>query len=86
MGTRPPDRPVPSEQAERDLAQDLDRLQKTREEMAEELRQIMPDVWQRVAMKREDSLVTLRQLLLHTVHHLENHVATIEEKRAALGL
>jgi hypothetical protein len=30
--------------------------------------------------------VTLRQLLLHTVHHLENHVATIEEKRAALGL
>jgi uncharacterized damage-inducible protein DinB len=86
MGTRPPDRTVPADQAERDLAQDLDRLQKSREEMAEELRRITPDVWQRVAMQRQDSLVTLRQLLLHTVHHLENHVGAIQEKRAALGL
>jgi uncharacterized damage-inducible protein DinB len=86
MGARPPDRPVPSDQAERDTAQDLDRLQKTREEMAEELRQITPDVWQRVAMQREDSLVTLRQLLQRTALHLETHVEAIAEKRAALGL
>ena len=86
LGARPPDRPAPSDQAERDTAQDVDRLQKTREEMAEELRLITPDVWQRVAMQRDDSLVTLRQLLLRTVLHLETHVEAIKEKRAALGL
>ena len=86
LAGRPPDRPAPSEHAERDIAQDLDRLQKTRDEMAEELRQITPDVWQRVAMQREDSLVTLRQLLQRTALHLETHVEAIQEKRVALGL
>ena len=79
-------RPQPQPQPERDVEADLRQLQTTREQMAEELRPLEPDVWARVAMKREERVVTLRQLLLHTAHHLENHAATIEEKRAALGL
>jgi uncharacterized damage-inducible protein DinB len=78
--------PEPQQHPERDVEADLQLLQATREQLAEELRPLAPDAWQRVAMQREDSLVTLRQLLLHTVHHLENHVGAIQEKRAALGL
>jgi len=78
--------PEPQQHLERDVEADLQLLHTTREQMAEDLRPLAPEVWERIAMKREDRVVTLRQLLLHTTHHLENHVATIEEKRTALGL
>jgi uncharacterized damage-inducible protein DinB len=78
--------PEPQQHPERDVQADLQLLQTTREQAAEELRPLAPDVWKRVAMRREERVVTLRHLLLHTIHHLENHVATIKEKRAALGL
>jgi hypothetical protein len=71
---------------ERDLDADLELLETAREQMAEELRQLPPDVWERVAMRREDRVVTVRQMLMLMTRHLENHVAAIEEKRAALGL
>ncbi len=78
--------PEPQHHPERDVADDLQLLETTRERMAQELRPLAPEVWERIAMRREDRVVTLRQLLLLTIRHLENHVATIEEKRAALGL
>jgi uncharacterized damage-inducible protein DinB len=71
---------------ERDVAQDLEALRDIREQTAESLRGLAPEVWERVAMHREDRETTLRQLLLHLVRHLEGHVAAIEEKRTALGL
>ena len=86
MGVKGVGRPEPPHHAERELALDLQLLQTMREQMAEDLRPLASEVWKRIAMRREDTLVTLRQLLLHTVRHLEHHVATIEEKRAALGL
>jgi uncharacterized damage-inducible protein DinB len=70
----------------RDVAQDLEALQDIRERTAETLRGLAPEVWDRVAMRREDREVTLRQLLLILVRHLEGHVTAIEEKRVALGL
>ena len=56
--------PEPVFDSERDLNADLEQLVTARKQMAEELRQLPPDVWERA----------------------ENHVAAIEEKRAALGL
>jgi uncharacterized damage-inducible protein DinB len=86
MGAKGAHRPESPSNAERDLALDLQLLQTTREQTAEDLRPLAPEVWERVAMRRDDSAVTLRQLLLHQVRHLENHVGSIKEKRAALGL
>jgi hypothetical protein len=78
--------PEPVFDPERDLDADLEQLETARKQMAEELRQLTPDVWERAAMRREDRVVTVRQMLMLVTRHLENHVATIEEKRAALGL
>jgi len=70
----------------RDLDVDLERLKTLREQMAEELRQIQPDAWERIAIRRAEREVTVRQVLIMMTRHLESHVATIEEKRAALGI
>lgn len=76
----------PLHYAERDLDLDLRLLAVTREQMAADLRRLSPDAWERDAVHSETGLVTLRGLLLHTIRHLERHVAAIGEKRAALGL
>jgi hypothetical protein len=72
--------------AERDLELDLRLLQVTREQMAADLHRVDASAWERDAVHSEIGLVTLRRLLLHTIRHLESHVAAIHEKRAALGL
>jgi uncharacterized damage-inducible protein DinB len=72
--------------AERDPALDLRLLRVTREQMAADLRRLDDSAWERSAIHSEIGLVTLRRLLLHTIRHLERHVAAVEEKRAALGL
>jgi len=71
--------------AERDIALDLALVDATRAQLAADLERLVPQAWERTAIHTETGLVTLRQLLLHTVRHLEHHVRTIEEKRAALG-
>lgn len=71
--------------ADRDLALDLALVDVTRAQMAGDLDRVSPEAWGRTAIHTDTGLVTLRQLLLHTVRHLEHHVRTIEEKRAALG-
>ena len=78
--------PEPTSDPERDLDAELEVLETAREQMAEELRMLPPDVWERIALRRADREVTVRQLLMLMTRHLENHVAAIEEKRAALGL
>jgi uncharacterized damage-inducible protein DinB len=72
--------------AERDLALDLALVDATRAQMAADLERLPAEAWERVGVHTETGLVTLRQMLLHAVRHLEHHVRTIEEKRAALGL
>jgi len=71
---------------ERDLDADLERLVQARAQMADELRELPAEAWGRIAMRRQDREVTVRQMLMLMTRHLENHVATIDEKRAALGL
>lgn len=71
--------------AERDLALDVALVDATRAQLAADLERLAPQAWERAAIHTETGLVTLRQLLLHTVRHLEHHVRTIDEKRAALG-
>ena len=70
----------------RDLEVELVALEIARKKMAEELCQLPSDVWERVALRREERVVTVCQTLMLMTRHLENHVAAIEEKRAALGL
>jgi uncharacterized damage-inducible protein DinB len=71
--------------AERDVALDLALVDATRAQMAADLERLAPEAWERAAVHSETGLATLRQILLHTVRHLEHHVGTIKEKRAALG-
>jgi hypothetical protein len=70
----------------RDLGLDLRLLDVTREQMAQDLLRLDESAWERTAVHSETGLVTLRQLLLHTIRHLEQHVSAIDEKRAAFGL
>jgi uncharacterized damage-inducible protein DinB len=72
--------------AEHDLALDLRLLEVQREQLAADLRRLAPEAWARDSVHSENGLVTLRQLMLHAIRHLERHVAAIDEKRAALGL
>ncbi|MDP2181699.1 MAG: DinB family protein [Actinomycetota bacterium] len=72
--------------AERDIELDLALVLATRAQMAADLERMQAEAWERVGVHTETGLVTLRQMLLHTIRHLEHHVVTIQEKRAALGL
>lgn len=86
MGVESIDYPGPLHYDQRDAGLDLRLLEVQREQMAADLRLIAPEDWQRTAVHSENGLVTLRQLVLHAVRHLERHVTTIDEKRVALGL
>ncbi len=71
---------------DRDLSLDLVLLEATRAQMAADLERLPPASWLRDAIHSETGLVTLRQLLLHAIVHLEGHVEAIHSKRVALGL
>ena len=86
MGVESIDYPAPLHYDARDIDLDLRLLEVQREQMAEDLRRLAPEAWERTAVHSENGLLTLRQLLLHATRHLERHVETIDEKRTALGL
>jgi uncharacterized damage-inducible protein DinB len=71
---------------QRDPELQLRLVEVTREQMAADLDLLSADAWLRDAVHTETGLVTLRQLLVHAIRHLEWHAATIREKREALGL
>jgi uncharacterized damage-inducible protein DinB len=71
---------------ERDIELDLALVEAVRAQMTGDLERFDESAWGRTAIHTETGLVTLRQLLLHTINHLEGHVAAIEEKRRALGV
>ncbi len=70
----------------RDTQLDLRLIEVTRAQMARDLEALDAKTWDRVAVHSEKGLVTLRQLLLHAIRHLDWHVETILEKRTAMGL
>jgi len=86
VGVESIDYPDPLHYDERDIDLDLRLLEVQRDQMGQDLRRLAPETWERTAVHSENGLLTLRQLLLHATRHLESHVVTIGEKRAALGL
>ena len=71
---------------DRDPELDIHLLAVQREQMLADLARLPDDAWERSAIHSEVGKLTLRQLLNHAVRHLEEHVASIAEKRTALGL
>ncbi len=86
VGVESADYPVPLSYARRDIELDVALLTATRAQMAADLDRLDEDSWHRTAIHTETGMVTLRQLLLHAIRHLEGHVEAIREKRAALGI
>jgi len=78
--------PEPVRYHDRDPAEELPLVAMTRRQMGRILALVPADAWRRDAVHTETGLVTLRQLLLHAVRHLDNHVGFIHDKRRALGI
>jgi GNAT superfamily N-acetyltransferase len=66
---------------DRDLDEELALVSMTRGQMARILRLAPDDAWDRHVVHTELGPVTLKQLLEHAVRHLEEHVASIDNKR-----
>jgi uncharacterized damage-inducible protein DinB len=75
---------------DRDPAQEIALVDVTRSQLADDLERVPSAAWARTSTWVDDDgsreSVTLLEWLEHTVEHLEGHVETIREKRAALGL
>lgn len=71
---------------DRDVELQLALVEATRAQFSADLDLLAPEEWERTAVHSETGLVTLRQLMLHTIRHLERHVDSITEKRKALGM
>lgn len=78
--------PEPLFYHERDLELDLQLLDVQRRQLANDLEKLDADAWERPAIHSENGRQTLREIMHHAVDHLESHVLTIAQKRAALGL
>lgn len=86
MGIESADYPGPLSYHERDPELDLRLLEVQREQLAADLDRLTPEAWERVAVHSEAGMQTLHEIFRHAVEHLEGHVLTIAEKRAALGI
>lgn len=75
--------PEPLMYHQRDLDEELELVAVTRRQMVRILRLVPPHVWQKTAVHSETGLVSLRQLLLHGIRHLDHHLPFVAEKRAA---
>ncbi len=71
--------PGPLVYQERDLAEELDLVAVTRRQMTRILKHAPADAWERAGVHTEVGLVTLRQLLLKSVQHLQHHLKFIAE-------
>jgi uncharacterized damage-inducible protein DinB len=85
IGVESADYPMPLHYHDRDLEIDLRLFEAQREQLAADLGRMDASVWARTAVHSEAGLVTVLDLFEHAVDHLESHVETIAEKRAALG-
>ena len=69
--------PGPLHYAARVVDEELALIAATRAQMARILRLVPKDAWDRPAVHSENGLITLRQIVLHAVHHTDVHVARI---------
>ncbi len=71
---------------DRDAKEEFDLVVATRTQMGRILGSLSPEAWERTAVHSETGLVTLRQLVLNAINHLNHHLAFVLEKRKAMGL
>ncbi|MFO0964639.1 MAG: DinB family protein [Gemmataceae bacterium] len=71
---------------QRDVAEELDIIDRTRSQMARILRRLPADAFKRVGQHNERGPLTLEQMLQGAINHIAHHLRFINEKRAALGL
>jgi uncharacterized damage-inducible protein DinB len=69
-----------------DLESELGLLERMRSQMARVLRGLPEASWTREAVHNERGLMTLEEMLRTEVEHVLHHVASIIEKRRAMGL
>ncbi len=86
MGAESASYPGPLRYHDRDAELDLRLLAVQRQQLASDLDRLGEDEWSRTAVHSENGIQTLFEIFYHAVDHLESHVATIVEKRKALGL
>jgi hypothetical protein len=86
MGVESAEYPGPLAYHDRDLDLDLALLVAQREQLARDLERLPRSIWERTAVHSESGLVSVFDLFEHAVEHLVGHVATIAQKRAALGV
>lgn len=67
-----------------DLAEQLALFTALRRHAARILKAQPPEAWQRQGVHSTSGLLTLRQLVLQAVRHLQHHLPFVAEKRAAL--
>jgi uncharacterized damage-inducible protein DinB len=77
--------PEPLHYQEHNLNEELDLISVTRMQMARTLKLVATDAWKRTAVHSETGLVTLRQLVLHAINHLNHHVHFLNEKWLAMN-
>jgi uncharacterized damage-inducible protein DinB len=70
----------------RDVADELDLMEKVRRQMARILRTLPEEALKRVGVHNERGPQTLEQLLTTIIGHVPHHTKYILEKRKALGL
>lgn len=86
MGVLSASYPEPLRYHERDMELDLTLLEVQRRQLAADLDRLDQEVWERKAVHSENGTQSLRDVFLHAVEHLEDHVLTIAAKRDALGV
>jgi uncharacterized damage-inducible protein DinB len=86
MGIESASYPNPLSYHARDPELDLRLLEAQREQLAADLDRLAPDAWIRTAVHSENGTQTLHEIFHHAVEHLEDHLPSIAEKRAAMGL
>ncbi len=72
--------------SKRDVVNELDIIESTRQQMAVILKTLSPEAWTRVGQHTERGPISLEQLLASITNHIPHHVQFIVEKRRALGL
>ena len=86
MGADAPSYREPLQYAHRELHEELALVELTRSQVARILRHVPEQAWERSGVHSENGLVTVRQLVIYAIRHLDNHLAAIREKRKALGV
>ena len=71
---------------DRDLAEEVDIIERTRSQMARILRTLSPETLKRIGVHSERGEITLERALNGCINHITHHLAFIEEKKKALGL